>query len=216
MPVTSSGEKHGLQLVETPEPSLPSLAGRCWPVDIGRGPFRPGELPESLLIDLDPGAMCGAAEQARASGLPLALWARIAIELGRARDALVGATSMEAEEIEDLLHAAAQAGPQLSGLSALERYGIAVLEGGVAEAVDASAPLEILVPSEMALAWRQAASGGGQSLDRWAGDAIGGARAGVEKLEARAAALGEPLIAWCYAAFLSWSASRSASAQART
>jgi hypothetical protein len=216
MPITTSGEKRGLRLVDTPEPSLPSPAGRRWPVDLRRGPFRPGELPESLLIDLDPGTMRVAAERAGGSGLPLPLWARIAIELGRARDNLVRATSMEADEIDNLLDAAAQASPQASGLSALERYGIAVLEGGAAEPVDASEPLEILVPSEMALAWRQAAAGRDQSLDSWAAGAVGGARAGVEKVEARAAALGEPLVAWCYAAFLAWSTSRSASAQART
>jgi hypothetical protein len=205
-----------LRLVEDEAPQRSGLAQAPWPIDLRSAPYRPGELPESLRLDLDPGPAERAARLAGAEGLPVALWLRVSIEAGRARDGLAERTGLPAQEIEELLSASAGSSGPVAGISASARYGAAILAGRAGGAWERDAWIEVLIPSEMVLSWRMAAAGAGSTLDQWAGAMVSLAPEGVGRLEAEAATAGESLAAWCYAAWVACAESRSASAQPRT
>lgn len=209
-------EQHGLRLVEPDAPLVASLSGSRWPIDLCSSPFRPGELPERLGVDLGRPITGEAVRKAGQGGVPVALWVRVAVEVGRARVVLSAATARAPTEIDDALVAASDRDIRPAGLSALARYAAAILNGGANDAPEIGPTLELLIPSEMALAWRHSAAESAQSLDSWITQMIAAARPGVEKFEACAASAGEGLAAWCYAAFVAWSASCSASDQPRT
>jgi hypothetical protein len=212
MGVTGKSENNLLRLVASDAPETPLLDSSSWPVDLERSPYRPGELPESLRVELDRRSAGRARRRAAADGVPVSLWVRAAVEAGRARDLLADSTRCTSEEIDALLLEAAICTEAPRGISALERYAAAVISG-LTPGGSASGPsLEVLLPSEMLLAWRLAAGGSALSMEAWVAAMISRAPAGVTRLEARAAAEGESLAAWCYAAFLACPASRSASA----
>jgi hypothetical protein len=217
MSITKNSEQGGLHLIQGVEPPMPSLANSCWPVDLQQAPFRPGELPESLTICLDPDASKEASVKAATRGLPVALWVRVAVETRRASFALADATGATLADVEDALLGVAAQSPEAAGLSPLERYATMVSSTRPTQTREASGPLELFVPSEMALAWRKAAATSQQSLDAWVACSIRETKPGIETLEARSAGCGETLAAWCYAAFVAcWSASVSASDHRRT
>jgi hypothetical protein len=213
--VTTGGEKQILRLVEDEAPQRSGLVQTTWPIDLLSAPYRPGELPESLRLDLDLDPAERAARLAGAEGLPVALWLRVAIEAGRARDGLAERTGLPAREIEELLSVGARSGP-VAGISALARYGAAILAGRAGGAWERDTWIEVLIPSEMVLSWRMAAAAAGSTLDQWAGAMVSLAPEGVGRLEAEAATAGESLAAWCYAAWVACAEIRSASAQPRT
>lgn len=187
-----------LRLVES-EPPAPYLQGSRWPVDLRRFPYRPGEMPESLLVSLPDGI----AERACREGLPTALWARLAIEATRIIRRVVDLTGRPAPVVEERLRAVASGpGVHTPGLSPLSRYASALLEGGLSEPHEPSVETEIFIPSEMALCWHTASSEADLTLKAWMSSTLRGGFSGVAELEARAAASGESLAAWCYAASL--------------
>jgi hypothetical protein len=216
MGITTNGGQGILRLVASEASPVASLDGSSWPVDLRRSPYRPGELPESLCLDLDRRTAERARVIAGAEGVPVALWIRAAVEAGRARDLLAEMTARQPEEIEALLLEAAARPEDPRGISALERYARAVSVGGVSERSSSAVPLELLVPSELILAWRTAAAASALPTEIWVAEMISTAPTGVARLEARAAGEGESLAAWCYAAFLTSSERRRASAQPRT
>ena len=193
----------------------PHLIQLPWPIDLRVAPYRPGEMPECLRLELDDAHIELARDRAAAEGLPVALWLRVAIEAGRALDFLADRTGRSTHEIEDLL-TSAEAGGHITGISPLARYGRAILSGRMADGSREGAGIEVLIPSEMALAWRTTAAAAGSRLGHWATAMISRSPEGVGRLEADAAAAGESLAAWCYAAWLACAERRSASAQPRT
>lgn len=216
MDLAAKREKRNLRLVSDEPSRDPRLNQLPWPVDLRAAPYRPGELPESLRLELDDAHIKLAGHRAAAEGLPVALWMRMAIEVGRARNVLAETTGRSTREIEELLPRSAEASRRIAGISPLARYGSAILDGGAADEPREGAGIEVLIPSEMSLAWRTAAAAAGSGLEGWAAAMIARAPEGIGRLEADAAAAGESLAAWCYAAWLACAESRSASAQPRT
>jgi hypothetical protein len=178
---------------------MPALQRSRWPIDLRRFPYRPGEMPESLVVPLP----AEAGERARDEGLPLALWARLAIEIERAKQRVIGATERGLAEVDERLSVANEAmGTTVFGLSPLARYASAILDAGAGESVGSHDEVEIFIPSEMALCWCEAAAAGNETLEAWARSALLRSSHGAGAIEAQAAAAGESLAAWCYAAFL--------------
>lgn len=199
MGITETSQRRHLQLVAPAEAPAPALQESRWPIDLPRFPYRPGEMPESLVVSIPPGA----GEQARAEGLPLALWARLAIEVKRAKERVVELTQRSPSDVEEQLRSAAEAmGTNVSGVSPLARYASAVLGAGVSGPCESPEDVEVFIPSEMALGWREAAAAKNETLESWTRSALLDSSPGAGAIEGQAAAAGESLAAWCYAASL--------------
>lgn len=196
MAITHSSEQRALRLVEPQADPVPALRGENWPIDLNRTPYRPGELPESVAIEVEREIALHAREHAQAAGLPIALWSRIAIEYSRV------SASLQRLDVDIRLRRASGQGDIVSGLSPLERYAAALLSARGSQERSARESIELLIPSEMLLAWRHAANRSGENLVNWAASALGEGKSEAVLFEARAAAAGETLSAWCYAAFL--------------
>lgn len=199
MRITETRERHHLQLVAEPEPPTLALQGSRWPIDLRRFPYRPGEMPESLVVSLP----AEAGDHARCEGLPLALWARLAIEAERAKERVVDLTQRAPLDVDEQVRGAAEAmGTKVLGLSPLARYASAVLGAGGSEPYEYPEDVEIFIPSEMALGWREAAAVKNETLEAWTRSALLRSSPGAGAIEGQAAAAGESLAAWCYAASL--------------
>jgi hypothetical protein len=199
MGITETSERGHLQLVAATEAPMPALQESRWPIDLRRFPYRPGEMPESLVVSIP----AGAGGRAQGEGLPLALWARLAIEVERAKERVVELTQRGPCDVDEQLRRAAEAmGTKVSGVSPLARYASAVLGAGVSDPCESPEDVEVFVPSEMALGWREAAAAKSQTLEAWTRSALLHSSSGAGAIEGQAAAAGESLAAWCYAASL--------------
>ena len=147
-----------------------------------------------------------AMRRANAAGLPVELWARLAIEGDRQLARAVALTGLDRETLRAQLDELADRDKRpaiglvtrsLDGYSRLLR---------AAEPSDSGrarpSRLTVLIPDTLALAWTRAANanGGGESLSAWASDRVLSAPAGVVGWEAAAAAAGDSLGEWILAA----------------
>lgn len=162
-------------------------------------PQRPGELCESLSIELPPEALSHAERHARAAGLPLALWLAITVEAERALAAAASTAGVEAQDLARAADTAARAvrrydvGPaetrRLASYAAELRVGA---HDGTATAAKTSVALRL---SHLSLArWALSAADANVSLGEWA---VGLPLVpGRERWEAAAAEAAQPLGEW--------------------
>lgn len=199
MEISQETKHRHLQLVAETEVSTPALRGSRWPIDLRRFPYRPGEMPESLMVSIP----AEAGDRARREGLPLALWARLAIEAERARERVVTLTQRGPCDVDEQVRSVAEAmGTKVLGVSPLARYASAVLGASVLGPFESLNDVEVFIPSEMAHGWGQAAAAKNETLETWTRAALLRSSPGAGVIEGQAAAAGESLAAWYYAASL--------------
>jgi hypothetical protein len=136
-------------------------------------PQRPGELCESLSIELPPAVLSDASHHARAARLPLALWLVITIEAERALGAAGSAARVEPEDLALAADTAARAvrrydvGP--AETRRLASYATALRVGTSDSAATAAKTSVTLRLSHLLLArWALTAAEAGVSLAEWA------------------------------------------------
>lgn len=176
---------------------LPSLAAQ---------PFRPGELVMPICISLGAESGACAGRHANAAGLPVELWARLAIEGGRQLARAVTVAGLERDALSARLdELATQDERPVIGLATRGLSGYAHLLQ-IAEPTDLRQPqlsrLTLLIPDVLALGWTRAAKADGKSLSAWSDERVLTAPANVVKWEAAAAATGDSLGEWILAAAL--------------
>lgn len=199
MGITQKTKHRHLQVVAETEVPTPTLRGSRWPIDLRRFPYRPGEMPESLVVSIP----AEAGDRARREGLPLALWARIAIEAERARERVVTLTQRSPRDVGEQVRSVAEAtGTKVLGVSPLARYATAVLGASASESIESPTGVEVLIPSEMAHSWGESAAAKNETLETWTRAALVRSSTGAGVIEGQAAASGESLAAWYYAASL--------------
>lgn len=199
MGIAQETKHHHLQLVAETETPAPALRGSRWPIDLWRFPYRPSEMPESLVISIP----VEAGDRARRERLPPALWARLAIEAERARDRVVNLTQRDPRDVDEQVQRVARArGTKVMGISPLARYASAVLGGCVSGSFESPNDVEVFIPSEMAHSWGEAAAARNETLETWTRAALLRSAPGAGVMEGQAAAAGESLAAWYYAASL--------------
>jgi hypothetical protein len=186
-----------LVLVENENPSEGPFEAP--PFSLLAQPQRPGELCESLVLELPSPAFARAERYARAARLPLALWLAIAIEAERALAAAVAATGVDAEDLARAADDAARAvrrydiGPletrRLASYAAALRAGMA---GGWATPVKSGAALRL--PHLLLARWTFTAADLDMSLGKWAAGLS--LEPGRERWEAAAAETAQPLSEW--------------------
>ncbi len=196
-----SGSPRHLSLVEA-APSHRGLIPTQKSVRLADASFRPGELPVDVPLQLRRLVAERANCQAVSAGAPVELWVRAAIDAGRVVSAITTVRSPRAVEVVALLDEHAAAGlPMLCGSADLALYAEALRRG---EPISVSrlgrdGEVELLVPEELALAWRCEASASGSPIDAWAMRMIELAPDGCLAWEASAAASGLRLAEWGYA-----------------
>jgi hypothetical protein len=140
--------------------------------------------------------------QAAVAGAPVELWVRAAIDAGRVAAVIEAAGARSAAEIVELLDEQATAGiPMLCGSADLARYAEALRRGEPASVtrLGKDGEVELLVPEDLALAWRCEAAASSLTIDAWAVRMIGLAPDHCLCWEAAAAACGLRLAEWGYA-----------------
>lgn len=127
------------------------------------------------------------------------------MEAGRTIEHLLDATAANRALIDDILDkAAGEFASAVTGDRQLLDYRRLVLRGepGAITRVPSDGSVELLVPLEMAVAWRRAAGGSAKALDRWVTEHVELPRGRVLTWEAAAAASGAALPEWIYACWL--------------
>jgi hypothetical protein len=162
-------------------------------------PQRPGELCESLSIELPPEGFSHAAHHARAARLPLALWLVITIEAERALVAAARAAGIEPEDLALAADAAAQAvrrydvGP--AETRRLASYATALRTGASDGKASAAKTTVACRLSHLSLArWALTAAEANVSLGAWVTELP--LVPGRERWEAAAAEAAQPLGEW--------------------
>jgi len=207
-----------LRLVPPPHPSRERLRASRHRVTLAGAPYRPGELPVALAVRLPAERAEWANESAARSRLPVELILRASIDGARARDFLTAVTAHSRTAIAELLDAAAArlmatitAEGKLSEYSRLLRRG----EPASVTRINADGAAELLLPLELALAWRLDAANAGRPLEQWATGLLGCPPAEAIDWESAAASSGRSLGEWAYACALSSIAAVSASPHSR-
>jgi hypothetical protein len=175
-------------------------------------PFRPGELPRRLVVDLGDGTAARVREAADRAGVPLGLWLRIAVEAVRHLRAAASLSGLGVDALtEGLDNGAPRPAAPARPVEGSELYAYArnLERGQGGGSTETENTIAIDVSDEIAASWAAAAVG--QSLDDWVGSMALEAPRGVVHWEAAAARAGATLGEWVYAAALR-AASTSASA----
>lgn len=189
----------GLRLLPSTDGSAPERPFEAPAFSLRVQPQRPGELCESLSIELPPAVLSCAEQHAREARLPLALWLVITIEAERALAAAASAAGVEPEDLALAADSAAgeacryDVGPaevrRLASYAAALRLGVSE---GRATGSKRSVSLRL---SHLSLArWALAAADANLPFDRW----VEGRRLvpGRERWEAAAAEAAQPLGEW--------------------
>lgn len=162
-------------------------------------PQRPGELCESLVIELPVGTLIQARRHASAARLPLPLWLVIAIEAERALVAAVAATGVEAAALRDAADDAARPGRRYD-VSPLQARRLASYAAALRVGVDnVSTPttyenIALRLPNLLIARWAFAAVDASMPLPEWV--ATLPLAPGRERWEAAAAEAAQPLSEW--------------------
>jgi hypothetical protein len=180
------------------------IVGRVRTPGLASRPFRPGELPRRLVVDLDGDAETRAVECATQDGVPLGLWVRVAVEAARhlgAASSPGGAADRAAlaAAVDAMVARPAAAESVVVEARELTAYARELTRGG-GEPVSADGEaLSIDVSDEVALSWHQAAMAGSCSVNEWVSRMIMTAPAGAVAWEAAAARSGMTLGELVYA-----------------
>jgi hypothetical protein len=207
MPPTSPGvgSTCHLSLASSPEIAGPRLSGRHSPLTLRGAPYRPGELPTVLAVQITSELAEHTNRQARVHQVPVELWLRASIDAARTLATLQRAILLDADTIvSELDRNAREFTPMLTGEVELLDYRRLLLFGEPASVtrVPASGRLELLLPAELVTAWRRDAAASRERLDGWVERQLRSAREEALAWEATAAACGARLAEWAYACML--------------
>jgi hypothetical protein len=181
-------------------------------------PYRPGELPVAVTVRLPANTVAWANTSAAAHRLPVELTLRASIDAARSVDFLAARTAPTQTAIMGLLDAAAaHRTATVTAEGKLMEYSRLLLRGESASVtrIHADGSVELLLPLELALAWRLDAARAGQQFDLWAVELLGSPPAEAIGWESAAASSGRSLSEWAYACALSSIVADSASPQSR-
>jgi hypothetical protein len=178
-------------------------------------PYRPGELPQRVLVRCAPELATRTANAAARAGLPLTLWVRIAVEASRVRDDLARLTSETPQIIEAGLDAVTGGPlPAAHGCAELSHYARA-LRSAPSErpAENRSADCQPMVPDTIKAAWTLEAARAARTLDGWIASRLDHAPSGATAWEAEAASRGLSIGEWAYNCWLAAPPASRAAAQ---
>lgn len=211
----------GLHLVPAPQAGRERLRMRRRRLTLAGAPYRPGELPVAVALGLPAEVTATANASAAAHCLPVELILRAGIDAAHAVGFLADQTARSRTVIVELLDTAAEhCGDTVTAEGELLEYSRLLRRGESASLTQLGADgrAELLLPLELALAWRLDAAREERELGRWATGLLRSAPAGAIGWEAAAASSGRRLGEWAYACALSRSSITidSASPQSRT
>lgn len=201
--------RHHLALA--PPPKGCALRAPLTRTSLRGAPWRPGELPGSLTIDLSLTAAAAANALARKLCVPVELLLRATIDGARVLEEL--ASPGERGALGRQLDLCAERQLALLGPGgALAEYALALLHGeaGSFSAVDRNGTVELCLPADLELAWRLAANVRSEKLTSWAAARAFAPTGAPLRWEAAAAARGQRLSEWIYAMRLRASCTASA------
>jgi hypothetical protein len=163
-------------------------------------PFRPGELPESVLIELGPMATV-AEERAARAGIPTELWLRLGVEAVRHIDLLAELLNVERREVVAALDAGADVWSAVAPLETRRQRAYAQhLRAASPRPASrpARTPYSLAIPDMIVSAWSVAATTAGETISEYVAARVDDAPDGLARWEAAAAELGRSLGEWIY------------------
>lgn len=180
---------------KTASARVPSLASQ---------PFRPGELPEFVLVELGPMAAV-AEERAAQDGIPTELWLRLAVEAARHIHLLAELLNVERTEVAAALNAEVDVRSAVAPLETRRQRGYAQ-HLRAASSRPAARPgrtrYSLAIPDTILSAWSIAAATAGETISEYVAARVDAAPDGLSRWEAAAAERGQPLSEWIYVAGL--------------
>lgn len=207
--------------IDSPRPTLRLLEGPSAPpwtggqpqINLRAWPFRPGEAPVSRFVDLEETSDALARARARETGLPLALWVRIAVEAARAETCISQDAGSDRLEVRRAIDAVAAA-PYWRDTGVLPGRGwvdyAEALVAGRSLRMQPAGSIELVLPEDLAVAWKRTAACAGISLAAWIAQTIADAPADCVLWEAASAAELRPMGEWAYSAWARRSTASSA------
>lgn len=195
-----------LSLVSTSPPQASEFLAE--PIELGRQPWRPGEL--CLVIDLQlPIELRERLDRAAAEqGVPVAVVMQAAVEAERVIAILSGSPGRTRNLVVALLDDAAGAtlerGVDPPATRRLRAYALAVLAAGHAPTVPTPTHLAIRVPQSLAAAWSLAAAAETSPLEHWIVKTLEHSDLTRTRWEAAAAYAGRALEGWAAVALLAY------------
>lgn len=197
-----SGAQRHLSLVQGAPRARPGLRSTARSIRLEDASFRPGELPVAVVLRLPSAAVERSNRQADLAGAPVELWVRAAIDAGRIATVVAAARPADVKRIVAGLDEQAASGiPMLSASPDLALFAEALRRGEPASVkrLGADGEAELLVPEDLAHAWRCEAAASQCAIDDWAAAMIELAPDNALTWEAAAAASGLRLAEWGYA-----------------
>jgi hypothetical protein len=164
-------------------------------------PFRPGELPESVVVELSAEA-AQRAEAEAAAGVPAELWLRIATETARHVDAVAVTVRLDPTEVFVLLADAAATSDSPVPIEARRHraYAAYLRKPRARRRRPARLRFELALPDQMLAGWSIDAARLGETLAEYVSVRAVRAPDDAVALEAAAAERGYSLGEWIYAA----------------
>jgi hypothetical protein len=195
-----------LRLLSNPEPSPPQTAPTA--PSLASAPFRPGEIPLTAWVPLDPVTRNLAWEQSKAAALPTELWVRLAVEASRLANEISALTARPRQQVIaglDLWASKSECETPTISASELRHYASELRRGH--PTAEAGEVLALRLSEEMSGAWNAAASKARAEMPHWIASALKNAPPECVTWEAAAAATCRSLGEWAYASWLRTSAS---------
>ena len=172
-------------------------AFRAEPFDLDVHPLRPGMGHEELVLTVSRELAAAVEAAAAADGIPVGLWAGIAIESERALGVVADGSALG--DLESALIAAADApvgGPLAHRGRRLVRYAKAIRAQPPRRAGAVAREVNVTVAHHTLLAWERAAADTRQSLEVWVTTRLERMPAGRVRWESAAAESGQTLSEW--------------------
>lgn len=164
-------------------------------------PFRPGELPESVLVELGAAARL-VEDRAAHAGIPAGLWLRLGVEAVRHVEELAEALDLPPTGVLEALDSALEDVPSLAPLEARRQRAYAQ-QLRAANSSGSRRPhmsrYSLAIPDYMVAAWSIAAAEAAMAISTYVATIVKRVPPRVAEWEAAAAERGQPLAEWIYA-----------------
>ncbi len=200
---TRSRRAH-LHLASVAQAPARALAPESVALSLRRSPFRPGELPVRLAVDLEPDTRASAIERALAAGVPVSLWIRVSVEASRVASAIGQIDGVTAAAVLMAIEDVRRADEDPAALDVHARR-LRAYARALGHQPDRATPpdgaVSVLLPDEMAACWRTSAAARGTDVSAWASQRLVEASADAVAWERAAALRCLSLAEWCYAAW---------------
>jgi hypothetical protein len=158
---TRSRRAH-LHLASVAQAPARALAPESVALSLRRSPFRPGELPVRLAVDLEPDTRASAIERALAAGVPVSLWIRVSVEASRVASAIGQIDGVTAAAVLMAIEDVRRADEDPAALDVHARR-LRAYARALGHQPDRATPpdgaVSVLLPDEMAACWRTSAEG---------------------------------------------------------